>query len=270
MNFLDKLERKFGRYAIPNLMSYIILGNAFIFLLVNLGFGSLNDFVFWRPYILQGEWWRIFTFIFIPETIDLLWFIFAAMLYYFVGNALEQVWGSFKFNLYYFTGALGTMLIAFIFGIPATSHYINLSLFLGFATLFPDMEFRLYFFIPIKAKYLGILYFVLLAFDMVQGGPLVILLILVSLMNYFLFFGVPALKRMRRKKYGVAGQKNYKAAKREIEKGSKDPIQVAFHRCHVCGKTEVDDPEMEFRYCSSCKGHYEYCMDHLKNHTHIE
>lgn len=270
MDFLDKLERKFGRYALRNLMSYIILGNAIIFLLVNLGFAQLKQFVFWREYIMQGEWWRILTFLFIPETIDLLWFIFSAMMYYFVGNALEQVWGSFKFNMYYLVGALGTMLIAFIFGMPADAHYISLSLFLGFATLFPDMEFRLYFLIPIKAKYLAILYFIFLAYSMVTGGPLVILLILVSLLNYLLFFGLPTLKRIRRKKHGMVGQKNYKVAKREIEKGSKAPIKVAFHRCHVCGKTEIDNPEMEFRYCSSCKGDYEYCMEHLKNHTHIE
>jgi uncharacterized paraquat-inducible protein A len=162
------------------------------------------------------------------------------------------------------------MAVAALFGSYATSHYINLSLFLGFATLFPNMQFRLYFFIPVKAKYLAFIYFALLAFEIVSGGLPVALLIGVSLINYFLFFGVPTLKHYSRKRRGLysttATTKSYK----NIPKGEKPPIKVAFHKCHVCGKTEVDDPEMEFRYCSSCNGNYEYCMDHLKDHEHVE
>ena len=271
MNFLDKLERKYGKYAIRNLMSYIVLGNGIIFLLVRLGIAPASTFLFHWDSILNGEWWRLITFIFIPETTSLIWIIFTVMMYYFVGNALEQVWGSFKFNMYYLTGVIGTMIVASIFGIPASATYVNLSLFLGFATMFPDMEFLLYFFIPIKAKYMAIFYFVILGFDIINSGMMTFILVLVSLLNYFLFFGMPALKRLNRKRKGVAVQKNYRSYnKNNIPKGSKDPIKVAFHKCHVCGITEVDHPDMEFRYCSKCNGHYEYCMDHLKDHEHVE
>lgn len=271
MNFLDKLERKFRKFAIPNLMTYIILGNAIIFLLVNLGFGTLSDFVFYWPYVLDGQWWRIFSFIFIPESTSLIWVIFSVMLYYFVGSAMERAWGSFKFNAYYFTGVIGTLIVAIIFGIPATATYINLSLFLGFATLYPDLQFMIYFIIPVKAKYMAIFYFVILGSQVISGGLSTFILVAISLLNYFLFFGVSSIKRARMKQKGYAGQQQFRQAQRQsIEKGTKAPIKVAFHKCAVCGKTELDDPDLEFRYCSSCNGHYEYCMEHLKNHEHVQ
>lgn len=271
MNFLDKLERKFGKFAIPNLMTYVVLGNAIIFLLVSLGIGRWDDFVFYWPYVLNGQWWRIFSFIFIPESMSLIWIIFTVMLYYYVGSALERAWGTFKFNLYYFTGVLGTLIVAIIFGIPATATYINLSLFLGFATLFPDLQFMIYFIIPIKAKYMAIFYFVILGIDVINGGLPVLILVAFSLLNYFLFFGVSAIKNKRLRQKGYAGQRQFKQAQRkDIQKGTKEPIKVAFHKCSVCGRTELDDPELEFRYCSSCNGHHEYCMDHLRDHEHIQ
>jgi hypothetical protein len=171
--------------------------------------------------------------------------------------------------VYYFTGVLSTIAVCTIFYfasgyiIPGTPRYIHLSLFLAFATLFPEHPFNVFFLFPVKAKYLGIIDACYLFFDFMLGGIVSKALITVSLLNYFIFFGLPYLKRRRTKT-----QKEFIRASKKL-KGHKR-IEVAFHKCTVCGKTELDDPNLEFRYCMTCNGNYEYCMEHLKNHTHKE
>lgn len=272
MNFLYKLEKKFGKFAIPNLMMYILFGQAIVFLITNLINPALYyNFMFDWSAIMQGEIWRLFTFIFIPDTSSILWFMISVLVYYSIGSNLEHTWGTFNFNFYYFVSVIAAVIVSAIFGIRgAIAMYINLSLFLSFATLVPDATFYLYFIIPIKAKYMLIFYFFIIGMDVVNGGLQRFALIAASLLGYFFFFGLPAIKRAKYKQKAAPAQRNYKQARREIEKGSKDPIKVAFHRCHICGKTELDDPDMEFRYCSKCNGHYEYCMDHLFNHDHVQ
>lgn len=271
MRFLYKLERKLGKLAIPNLMMYIIFGQAIVFLFSMFNPSFYYNFMFSWDAILQGEIWRLITFIFIPETLSPLWFIITALVYYSIGSNLERTWGTFNFNFYYFVSIIATIIVGAIFNIAGPiATYVNLSLFLSFATLVPDATFYLYFFIPVKAKYMLVFYFVILAMNIFSGGISSFALIAASLLGYFIFFALPALKRGRMRQKAAPAQRNFKDARREIEKGSKAPIKVAFHKCHVCGKTEVDDPEMEFRYCSKCNGHYEYCMDHLHNHTHIQ
>lgn len=269
MNFLDKLERKYGRYAINNLMLYILLGNGIIFLLDGLTGGMATAFAAFNwPLVLSGQIWRLFTFVFIPSSSSIIFFIFMAFLYYSIGNTLENVWGTFKFNVYYITGALLTIIALIIAQLITgssywgTSYYINLSLFLAYAALFPDVEFLLYMIIPVKVKYLAYLDVALLLFDFINGGIATKLLIVVSLLNFILFFG----KYLTGKSPSSRVQKQFKKQKRELKKG--DPIKVAFHKCTVCGKTELSDPDAEFRYCSKCNGNYEYCMDHLHNHVH--
>lgn len=273
MNFLDKLERKYRKYAINDLMKYIIIGNGVIFLLDMITQISISSLLsFDLNAILHGQIWRLVTFVFIPEPTNLLFFVFMLYLYYSIGAALEHAWGTFKFNVYYFSGALFTMLASSIFtlitgySVPATAHYINLSLFLAYATLFPNVEFLIMYILPVKVKYLAYLDVALLVYTFATSGstPWGIgqkILIAVSLLNFLLFFG----SRIKGSK-PTATQKDFRKAKRELQKG--DPIHVAFHKCTVCGKTELTDPDMEFRYCSSCNGNYEYCMDHLKNHEH--
>lgn len=271
MRFLYKLEKKFGKFAIPNLMMYIIFGQAIVFLLSMFNPMFYFNFTFDWNAILNGEVWRLVTFIFIPENLSILWFMITALVYYSIGSNLERTWGTFNFNFYYFISILATIIVAAIFKLSGPiATYVNLSLFLSFATLVPDATFYIYFVIPIKAKYMLIFYFIILGMNIFSGGLPSFALIAASLLGYFIFFAVPAFKQGRMKQKAAPGQKNFKDARRQIEKGSKDPIKVAFHKCHVCGKTELDDPEMEFRYCSQCNGHYEYCMDHLKDHTHID
>ncbi|WP_069998783.1 rhomboid family intramembrane serine protease [Cellulosilyticum sp. I15G10I2] len=265
MNFLDKLQRKYGKYAINNLMLYILCGNAFVFLFYYLTGGRILYFlVFDFSAILRGEIWRLVSFLFIPNTFDMLWFIFSAFLYYSIGMQLENTWGTFKFNIYYFTGAILTMLASALFNSYGTTLYINLSLFLAYATLFPNVQFRIYFLIPVKVKYLAYLNVAFLLYQFFLGSLGTKSLIIISLLNYLLFFGIPLLKGRR-----THTQRHFTKQKRELQKGSSAPIRVAFHKCHVCGKTEVTNPDMEFRYCSKCNGNFEYCMDHIKDHEHV-
>lgn len=280
MNFLDKLERKFGKYAIPNLIRYILMGQAMVLLLSNLGIRSIAGFIaFDKSAVLSGEIWRLFTFIFIPDSWDLLWFFLFVIVYMSIGSSLENMIGSFKFNFYYFSSMIAVVIVAFIFDIPGSlAIYINLSLFLAFASLVPNATFLIYFIIPVKAKYMLVLYFLVLGVEVVNGGLLIFLFIMASLTGYILVIALPILKGRKLQIKGTPGQQAFRNAQRQgqgkrqtrrPEPGSsKEPIKVAFHKCHVCGKTELDDPEMEFRYCSQCNGHYEYCMDHLKNHEH--
>lgn len=269
MNFLNKLERKYGKYAINNLMLYILLGNGIIFLLDGLTGGMATYFAAFNwSLVLSGQVWRLFTFVFIPSSNNIIFFIFVAFLYYSIGNTLENVWGTFKFNVYYITGALFTIIALIIIQLitggsySGTSYYLNLSLFLAYAALFPDVEFLLYMIIPIKVKYLAFLDVALLLFDFINGGISTKVLIVVSLLNFILFFW----KYLTSKTTSTRTQKQFKQQKRVLKQG--DPIKVAFHKCAVCGKTELTDPEAEFRYCSSCNGNYEYCMEHLHNHEH--
>ncbi|WP_054741947.1 rhomboid family intramembrane serine protease [Cellulosilyticum ruminicola] len=268
MDFLDKLSRKYGKYAIRDLMKYIIIGNGIIFLLEMITRIRISQLLsFDLNAILHGQIWRIITFVFIPDVTNIIFFFFMAYLYYSIGAALEDAWGTFKFNVYYFSGALFTMIGSSIFtlitgySVETSAYYINLSLFLAYATLFPNVEFLLFYILPVKVKYLAFLDVAVLALSFIGTDLGTRILIAISLLNFLIFFG----KFIKGAK-PTATQKNFRKQKRELKKG--DPIQVAFHKCSVCGKTELTDPDMDFRYCSSCNGNYEYCMDHLKNHEH--
>ena len=268
MNFLDKLERKFGRFCIPNLMLYIMIGNAAVFFLDGLMGMGISSLIYFDPaYIIRGQVWRIFTWIFIPSSTSPIWFLFFVLLYYSIGRELEYQWGSFKFNVYYLLGMIFSIVAFFIGGsnFIITAHYINLSLFLAYAALFPNRQFLLYGIIPIKVKYLAALDVALLVASFVQGDGGVKLMIVVSLLNFVLFFGPMLLNGGRGRQ--TKTQKQFAKQKKQMNKGG-EIKQVAFHKCVVCGKTELTDPEAEFRYCSKCNGNYEYCMDHLHNHEH--
>ena len=186
MNWINKLERKFGRYAISNLMLYVTIMYAvgFVIVLINPTF-YYQFLTLDAEAILHGQIWRIFTFIMEPPTTSLLWIIFSLSLYYFIGTNLERAWGSFRFNLYFFSGVLfhviAAVLVYLLTGISMQmgTTYLNLSLFLVFAALFPDVQFMLYFVIPVKVKWLAILdlvlfgYAILQAFMPVYGGDAV-------------------------------------------------------------------------------------------------
>lgn len=209
-------------------------------------------------------------------------------MYYIIGKQLEMAWGAFRFNLYFFAGVFFHVIAAILVYVLTgqvfllDTWYLNMSLFMVFAALYPDMQFLLYFVIPVKAKWLAWLdgaYFiwaVVQAFLPAYGGGIYgiyykanALAAVVSIMNFLIFFlgsrnmARYSPKQMKRKK---EYQKTVKQAQRPVnnyENGAK-------HKCAVCGRTELDNPNLEFRYCSKCNGNYEYCQDHLFTHTHVK
>lgn len=265
MKWLDKLERKYGKYAIHGLMKYIVAINLGVFLFATMGFSNLVSNLFLIPSkVFEGQIWRIITFVFVPMSSSPVWILFTLYFYYIIGMGLEQAWGSFRFNVYYIIGVLATAAVTLLFGalginFIGSAEYLNLTLFLAFATIYPNHEVLLFFILPIKMKYLALFDGLLLIAEFIGGGLGVKVLLVASLANYLIFFGGDFLKMLHiqrkvkknREKFKVIEMKNYSR-----------------HRCEVCGITERDDPDMEFRYCSKCTGNKEYCMNHIKNHEH--
>ena len=265
MNWFDKLERKFGRAAIPGLMTYIVGLNALVFILMRLsptsGYNVITRFMLDPDLVLHGQVWRLITYIFIPPSDSLLWIIFALYFYYMIGTALEHEWGSFRFNLYYLMGMIGTTIAAFVSGSPVSSVYINLSLFLAFARIYPDYEILIYFILPVKIKYLAWLNWIYIGYSVIAFPVSYKLAAIASIINYFIFFGRDIVRRTNTTRKSHSTRQKFKASM---------PTKITFHKCTICGITEKDNPDMDFRYCSKCTGDHEYCMDHLKNHEHIQ
>lgn len=268
---MDKLERKVGKYAIKNLMLYIILGNIAVYLLCMFN-TNLVFYLYLNPdAVLSGQVWRLVTFLFIPPSVSYTQFFIVAIslyFYYFIGRMLENQWGAFRFNVYYFIGVICTIAVSLIFGVTGNTSFLNESLFLAFATLFPEMQVLLFFFIPVKVKWMGLFIGALMIIQFFTGGLSTKLMILASFLNYILFFGPVLWDKI---KYGRRREQYFKKVNYHKEGGKGKIIQdVAFHRCCICGKTEKDDPNMQFRYCSQCDGSREYCMDHLYDHVHYK
>lgn len=262
MKFLDKLERKFGKYYIHNLMAYIIGLNAIIYIMMYtpIGQGTVLNLVLVPDLVLKGEVWRLITFIFIPPMANAFFIAFVLYLYYLAGTTLENYLGGFKFNIYYLIGILSTIIISFITDTPATAAYINLSLFLAFAKIAPEFPMRIFFIIPAKAKHLAVLNWIIIIYNLIFASSFgERLLVLAPVINYLIFFGKDALNR------SVIATKNYQRQK-EFDRKMKAPEYR--HKCIVCGVTELEDPNMEFRYCSKCSGNKCYCINHIKNHKH--
>lgn len=284
MNFLNKMERKIGKYAIPNLMIYLIAAYCigFVIYTVNPNFMLMLTL---SPYhILHGQVWRLITWILMPTDTRVFSLLIMALLYYQLGSALERSWGTFRFNVYIFDGMLFTVIGAFIlYGIYAaagtgsletislissltfTTNYINLTIFLAFAVMYPEMQILLFFIIPVKMKWMAVVYAVLIAINLILtswGGRIAIIM---SILNFLIFFlSTRNYRRVSPKE--IHRKQVFKAQMREPRRGS----MVTKHKCAVCGRTELDDPNLEFRFCSKCDGNYEYCQDHLFTHQHIK
>lgn len=265
LKWLNKLERKYGRYAIKGLMTYIVGVTGFVFILGYVYPMYLEKLTLNFSAITRGEVWRLITYIFIPDSLSILWLVFSLILYYMIGNQLESHWGSFKFNVYYFIGMLGTTIAVLLTGGQGTATFLNLSLFLAFAHLYPDYELVIYFVLPVKMKYLAWLIYFYMIITIIGTQPAYMkAAALVSLLNYFLFFGADIIRGFKNRKYATKNKIRYK---------SQMPRQVAreyIHKCSVCGLTDKEDPSMDFRYCPDCDGRHAYCKEHIFNHEHIK
>ncbi len=224
MNNLNKLERKYGRYKITNLMQFIVLGNALIYLLMNVDpSGRLVYSLGLHPaLVLQGQVWRLITFIFVPPAASILWIFFILYFYYMVGTGLEQEWGSFKFNVYYLAGMLGTILAAFLTGSYATAFYLNLSLFLAFAHIYPEFQILLFLVIPIKVKYLAWLNWGIIGYTLLFGLMGAKVLALVPVANYFIFFGNDIIKDIKRRRQVQQNRKRFFSEVRKAKRLNDD------------------------------------------------
>lgn len=273
MKFINKLEQKFGRYAIPNLMLYVIIINAVGFLISQLQ-PQLLLYICWdMEAILHGQIWRLVTFMMFPFDSNMLSFLLYALVYYSIGNTLERTWGAFRFNLYIFTGILGHILAGVllyaIFRInlyTMSTSYLNMSLFLALAMTYPDSQFLLFFVIPVKAKWMAAFSAAFLVVEAVQGGIVTRVMIVMSLLNFLLYLVV----NRNSFRYNPKDVLRRNEFKRRMNQGPGKVSGKPLHKCTVCGRTDKDHPELEFRYCSKCAGAYEYCNEHLYTHIHIK
>lgn len=283
MNFLNKMERQYGRYAIHNLTKYMIGCYAIGYILLYIGQAfdaNFFQYLLLSPYhIMHGQIWRIVSWILIPPSSSNIIFVLIMLsFYYYLGTALERTWGAFRYNVYILGGMLCTVIGAFILyfisgsnemfslinGMSFSTYYINLSIFLAFAMNYPDMEVLFMMIIPIKIKYLALLDVAYLLFDLIRGGWGTRTVIIASLLNFIIYF------LMTRNYRRISPQEIHR--KQQFKKAVHPQMTPGGtrHKCAVCGRTEKDGEHLEFRYCSKCNGNYEYCQDHLFTHQHIK
>lgn len=286
------MRSKFERFCfqnrnkgIPNLMLYIVIGTAIVYIMsqIDRSYTLYALLCFDRAAILRGQVWRLITY---PLTFNAGGILFTAislLCYYSIGRAMENIWGTFRFNLFYFTGIVVMDIYCMIFGCRADVYYLNMGLFLSYATLFPDAQFLLMFIIPIRAWIFALLDLILILYGLFADPFPYNLFPIVALANYFLFFGkdvlnvIPMSWRANFRRLFRKGKSKTAKAKPIIfpSAGSYEATTASVkapytHRCTVCGRTDVSNPELEFRYCSRCKGYYCYCQDHINNHAHIQ
>ena len=285
MKFIDKLERKFGRFGIPNLTIYMIVCYVIGYALMIVNPGILNWLSLEPAYILLGQVWRLVTWVlYPPSTSGVLWFAIAVLFFYYpIGTSLERTIGTFKYTLYILSGVIFTILGAFILyfllggnvlvGNVFSTYYISLSTFLAYAMCYPDMQVLLRFIIPVKMKWMAIFYVVIVVYEMIQyimaGAWYLVIPIVASLLNFIIFyFGTKDFSRYNPKE--VHRRNEFRRAMEPQGRMKSGSGSVTKHKCAICGRTELDDPNLEFRFCSRCNGNYEYCQDHLFTHTHVK
>lgn len=271
MNWLDKLERKIGKFYIPNLMLKVIALNVLIYGITFFIIGDnsyILKLVMSPNEVMKGEVWRIVTFVFIPPLSgNLLIVILSLYFNYIAGVTLENEWGEFKFNIYFFFGMVSTIIVSFLTSQQATGTFVMLSIFLAFTKLAPDFTVLLFFILPVKMKWLGYLAWaqiiVTVGSFLFNGNITGAIISLVPILNYIIFFGKSNYRESKMRASSSIRMKKYKKSIQSVKKEYR-------HKCTVCGITDQDDPNMLFRYCSKCNGEYAYCENHIRNHDHIK
>ena len=291
MTDLKNLRRQFDLFCynnrnkgIANLMLYIVIGNAIVYIMSNMAGNSILYYLlrFDRAAILQGQVWRLITYPLTYSISNPLLMFISLFCYYSIGRVMEHFWGTLRFNLFYLTGVVMMDVYCLLFGGVASVTYLNLSLFLSYATLFPDARFLLLFIIPVKAWIFAIVDLAIVLADLLTLPFPYNFFSVISLANYFLFFGKDVLNVIPlswRQKLGSLFEKKPSHTVSQRPKvipfdaqPRQAPKQEAphTHRCTVCGRTDVSHPDLEFRYCSRCKGYFCYCEDHISNHNHVQ
>ena len=282
--WLDRFCYDHPNFGLSELMKYIAIGNVVVFVLDIFTRGYATWALMFSPSaVLHGQVWRLLSFVFIPVTsfdasrpLTILWFVMGTYFYYFLGTALERRWGTARFNLYYWSGVLLTAIVTIAAsaisgtGYPVVcTEYVNLSMFLAFAFLFPDTRLLLFFFIPVKIKWLAWLDIAVFVIGIIQsllaGSWLGAILPVVALLNFLVFIWPAIDAFIRQQKYRHNPQKvNFKKAVRQQQQQ-----RGYHHKCAVCGRTDTDYPNLQFRYCSKCAGYRCFCQDHIFSHVHF-
>lgn len=272
------------RFGIPNLMRVIVIGNVAVYVLMLLtqanDANALSFLTFNLNALLHGEVWRLVTFVFVPAYSSPFALLISLYFYYWIGSTLERQWGTAKFNLYYISGTLltvlGVVLASLITGNPyltaAGTGYVNLSMFFAFAFLFPDTTVLLFFILPVKMKWLAYLDGALFAFDIIKAigahNWAGVVLPIVALLNFAVFIWPEVHYLKERAKYQNSRKTvQFRQAQQQQAKQAKQ--QGYRHKCAVCGRTDTDYPDLQFRYCSKCVGYHCFCQDHIFNHVHF-
>ncbi len=256
----------YRNFGIRNLMLVIVFANILVFLLSVFGNTNLYLSLALIPSkVLQGEFWRLISYIFIPPTFNPFFLMFVLIFYFYIGRELESYWGVFKFNLYYFSGVVINGVIAMIFNISIIGvSDLNMSLFLAYAVLNPEHILYLFMVFPIKMKYLAIVTLTILGYRFFTVSLWQLKLIVIAPILNFLIFFIPSF--VRGTSNNVKNKKRRQSFESKVLKFDVDA--VAKHVCTVCKRTEKHDENLEFRYCSKCNGSYEYCSDHIFDHEH--
>ena len=284
MNFMNKLERRFSKYAVSNLTMYLIFGYVagYVFSMFSPG---ILTYLTLDPYqVLHGQVWRLFTWVLIPPaTQHVIFYVIMMLFYYQLGMNLERTWGTFRYNVYIFGGILYTaigavvtwVIMSAIYGradymgvyvcVQVSTYYICMSIFLAFAACYPDMQVLLYFIIPIKMKWLAYVYGALMAIDFIQSRWPGRIMLVMSLLNFGIFF----LSTRDLHRYSPKEMHRKQVYRQAVSQPRNPQNGITKHKCAICGRTELDDPSLEFRFCSKCEGNYEYCQEHLFTHQHV-
>jgi hypothetical protein len=270
MKLLKQLERRFQRFAIPQLTLVIIVVQVLAYVLTQLPAGGplkvegetvVQRLMLIPQLVLQGEVWRLATFLIVPPFSNIICVFFFWCMFYLMGTSLENHWGSFRYNLYLLVGYIATVGVAFLTPeMAATNGFLQGSVFLAFAYLFPNFEIHLFYVLPIKIKWLALIAWIGICITVFFEDWTMRLMALASVFNFFVFFGREVLERMQYGRKHMARQ-----AARIGAKGA-----GYFHRCAICGITDRTHPTMDFRYCDQCSGSCGYCTEHIRDHEHVK
>ena len=266
MRILNRLERKFGSGGIPNVTLALIMAQVAVYIISKTSQNPdeiLKAFYLYPALVMQGQVWRLLSFLAVPPITNPIFAFFFWYLFYLMGNSLEQFWGTFRYNIFLFIGYIATVAVAFFFpNVAASNGFLQGSVFLAFAFLNPDFVMYIFFILPVKIKWLALITWIGYGITLIIGDWPTRWLVLASILNFLLFFWSDIQDRIRTGKRHMASQTT-KFAQTKSEK-------VPFHRCVVCGVTDISNPDMDFRYCTQCAGTPGYCIDHLQNHEHIK
>jgi hypothetical protein len=268
MSLLSKLEQRLGRFAIPHLTLGLIICQVVVWS-YTMSQRQPDEAAEVAPRlllipekVLEGEVWRLATFVALPPTMNLIFALFAWYLFYLMGTALEQHWGTFRYNVFLLVGYVATVGVSFLTpDQPASAAFWQGSVFLAFAYLYPDFVIYLFFILPVKIKWFALVTWLGYGAVMAFGEWNTRFIVGASVCNFLLFFGKDILQRMGAGRRHMASQAARFAAERRRPE--------YYHRCTVCGITDRSHPQMDFRYCSKCADGYCYCAEHLRNHDHV-